>query len=132
MTATIDSIYPKVGEIIADVLSIDIDKIQLNKSLVNDLGAESIDFLYLVFCLEREFKIKIPQGQIEERVRASLAEGEFDKAGIITSIGIAVLRNYLSEVPKERFKQSMKVGDIPTLFTVETFCKLVVNAKNST
>lgn len=122
-------VYPKVREIIADVLVIDEDDISLNSRLIMDLGAESIDFLDLVFQLEKEFKIKIPRGQLEKNARGALAEDEFEKGGVLTAPGLEALKNYLNEVPAEQFKAQMKVNEIPMLFTVETFCKLIVAAK---
>ncbi|WP_019217889.1 acyl carrier protein [Legionella tunisiensis] len=124
----VDSVYPKVREIIADVLVIDEDEVSLNSRLIADLGAESIDFLDLVFQLEKEFAIKIPRGQLEKNARGDLAEDEFEKGGVLTAKGMQALKNYLSEVPAEHFKANMKVNEIPMLFTVETFCKLVVVA----
>ena len=121
-------VYPKVRAIIADVLVIDADEVSLNSRLITDLGAESIDFLDLVFQLEKEFKIKIPRGQLEKNARGDLAEDEFEKGGSLTTAGLEALKNYLSEVPADQFKANMKVNEIPMLFTVETFCKLVVAA----
>lgn len=121
----VDSVYPKVREIVADVLVIDEDEVSLNSRLIGDLGAESIDFLDLVFQLEKEFKIKIPRGQLEKNARGDLAEDEFEKGGVITSRGLEALKAYLSEVPASNFKDNMKVSEIPMLFTVETFCKLI-------
>lgn len=126
----VESVYPKVREIIADVLVIDEDEVSLNSRLIADLGAESIDFLDLVFQLEKEFSIKIPRGQLEKNARGDLAEDEFEKGGILTAKGMQALKNYLSEVPADYFKENLKVNEIPTLFTVETFCKLVVVAVN--
>lgn len=123
-------VYPKVREIIADVLVIDEEEIALNSRLITDLGAESIDFLDLVFQLEKEFKIKIPRGQLEKNARGDLAEDEFEKGGSLTPQGLQALKNYLCEIPVEQFKANMKVNEIPMLFTVETFCKLVVAAVN--
>jgi acyl carrier protein len=100
----------------------------LNSRLITDLAAESIDFLDLVFQLEKEFKIKIPRGQLEKNARGDLTEDEFEKSGTLTEAGLGALKNYFSEVPAEQFKANMKVNEIPMLFTVETFCKLVVAA----
>jgi acyl carrier protein len=121
-------VYPKVRDIIADVLVIDADDVQLNSRLIADLGAESIDFLDLVFQLEKEFKIKIPRGQLEKNARGALSEEAFEQGGTLTPEGITALKSYLSEVPAEQFKSQMKVNEIPLLFTVETFCKLVAAA----
>lgn len=124
----VESVYPKVREIIADVLVIDEDEIQLNSRLIADLGAESIDFLDLVFQLEKEYGIKIPRGQLEKNARGDLTEDEFEKGGVLTSKGLIALKAYLNEVPSEYFKDNMKVNEIPLLFTTETFCKLIVAA----
>jgi acyl carrier protein len=124
----VNSVYPRVREIIADVLVIDEDEISLNSRLIVDLGAESIDFLDLVFQLEKEFNIKIPRGQLEKNARGDLNEQEFEKGGVLTEQGMLALKDYLNEVPAEYFKSNMKVNEIPLLFTVETFCKLIVTA----
>lgn len=125
---TVESVYPKVKNIVADVLVIDESDVALNKRLISDLGAESIDFLDLVFQLEREFNIKIPRGQLEKNARGHLSQSEFEQAGVVTANGMQALRQYFNEVPAEYFSATMKVSEIPTLFTVETFCKLVVHA----
>ena len=125
----IDAVFPKVAETMADALGCDIDDIKPNVSLIEGLDAESIDFLDMVFRLERAFKIKIPRGKIVENARGDLPEAEFEQKGVVTEKGMAQLRSYLSEIPAERFKTPMKVADIPRLFTPETFCKLVVHAQ---
>lgn len=124
----IENVYPKVSKIIADVLVLDDNEISLSSRLIADLGAESIDFLDLVFQLEKEFGIKIPRGQLEKNARGALSESEFEKDGIITEAGMNALKKYLSEVPEENFTKDMKVNEIPMLFTVETFCKLIISA----
>ena len=124
----VENVYPKVREIIADVLVIDEDEISMDSRLIVDLGAESIDFLDLVFQLEKEFGIKIPRGQLEKNARGDLSEAEFEKGGVLTENGTVALKNYLNEVPAEHFKANMKLNEIPQLFTVGTFCKLIVAA----
>jgi acyl carrier protein len=126
----VERVYPKVREIIADVLVIDEDEVSQTSRLIADLGAESIDFLDLVFQLEKEFGIKIPRGQLEKNARGTLTEDEFEKGGVLTPNGLEALKAYLSEVPAEHFKANMKVNEIPMLFTVGTFCKLIVAAVN--
>jgi hypothetical protein len=107
----------------------DEDDVSLNSRLIADLGAESIDFLDFVFQLEKEFNIKIPRGQLEKNARGALSQAEFEKGGVLTEQGLAQLKTYLSEVPTSYFKEAMKVSEIPTLFTIETFCKLIVAAQ---
>ena len=125
----IQAVYPTVAKTIADALGMDDDEIELGQSLIEDLDAESIDFLDLVFRLERAFKMKIPRGKIVEDARGDMPESEFEENGVVTEAGMARLRAFLSEVPEERFSSPMKSADIPRLFTTETFCKLVVRAQ---
>ncbi len=123
------AVFPTVAETMADALGCDIADIKLDVSLIEGLDAESIDFLDMVFRLERAFKIKIPRGKIVENARGNLTEAEFEQKGVVTPVGMTQLRAYLSEVPADRFKDPMKVKDIPRLFTPETFCKLVIAAQ---
>jgi acyl carrier protein len=125
----ISAVYPTVAETIADALGCEVAEVKPDASLIEDLGAESIDFLDMVFRLERAFKVKIPRGKIVENARGALSEGEFEQKGIVTDTGLAQLKAYLSEVPPERFRTPLKVKDVPRLFTPETFCKLVITAQ---
>src|ERR1700682_5687584 len=122
----IAAIYPKVAETMADALGCDVEDVKPDASLIDQLGAESIDFLDIVFRLERGFKVKIPRGKIVEEARGDLSESEFEKGGVVSEAGVARLKTFLSEVPADRFKTPMKVADIPRLFTTETFCKMVI------
>ena len=126
------AVLPTVAATIADALGCDLEEVKPDASLIDDLDAESIDFLDMVFRLERAFKVKIPRGKIVENARGTLTEAEFEQNGLVTDVGLAQLRSYLSEVPSERFKIPTKVKDIPRLFTTETFCKLVVAAQRQT
>ncbi len=123
------AVFPKVAETMADALGCDVEDVKLDVSLIEGLDAESIDFLDMVFRLERAFKVKIPRGKIVENARGDLPEAEFEQKGIVTEKGMVQLRSYLSEIPAARFKTPMKVSDIPRLFTPETFCKLVIHAQ---
>lgn len=127
----IEAVYPKVAQVIADALGCDVGDVQLQIPLIEGLDAESIDFLDLVFRLERSFGVKIPRGKIVEDARGDLPEAEFEKGGIVTDAGLAQLRDFLSEVPAERFKTPLKAADIPRLFTPETFCKVVIRAQRA-
>lgn len=126
----VQSVYPQIANIIADVLVVDKEDVTLNKRLIGDLGAESIDFLDLIFQLEKAFNVKIPRGQIEKDARGQLSDAEFEQNGVITEKGMGALKKYLSEIPAANFKPGLKVNEIPTLFTVETICKVVVRAKS--
>ena len=122
----IDAIYPQVADIIADALGCDEDEVKPDSSLINDLDAESIDFLDIVFRLEREFKVKIPRGKAVEEARGELSEEEFEQGGVVTDAGFEKIKSFMTEVPADRFSSPMKSAEIPKLFTTETFCKMVI------
>ena len=72
--AQIDEVYPKVARIVSDALGCEPDEVKPQSSLIVDLDAESIDFLDLVFRLEKGFGVKIPRGKIVEDARGPLPE----------------------------------------------------------
>ena len=122
----IAGVFPKVADIMAGALGCDVADVKPEASLIDDLGAESIDFLDIVFRLERAFKVKIPRGKIVEEARGDLSAAQFEQGGVVTEAGLDRLKAYLSEVPSERFKSPFPAADIPRLFTVETFCAMVI------
>lgn len=125
------AVFPTVAETIADALGCDTEEVKPESSLIDDLGAESIDFLDIVFRLERAFKVKIPRGKIMEEARGDLPEAEFEKGGVVSEAGLQRIKEFLSEVPAERFTSPLKAADVPRLFTVETFCKMVVRRQKA-
>ena len=127
----IDAVFPKVAQIIADALGCDVEDVKPKVPLIEGLDAESIDFLDLVFRLERGFGVKIPRGKIVEDARGTLSEAEFESKGIVSEAGLARLRDFLGEVPAERIASPLKAADIPRLFTPETFCKVVIRAQRA-
>ena len=125
----IAAVFPKLAEAMSEALGCEEEQITLTASLIDDLDAESIDFLDIVFRLEKIFKVKIPRGKILEDARGSLSESEFEENGVLSAAGLEQLKSFLSEVPVERFKTPLNVADIPRLFTPETFLKLVIKAQ---
>ena len=81
------AVFPKVAETVGEAIGCELDKVKLDASLIDDLGAESIDFVDIIFRLQRLFKVKIPRGKIVEEARGNLSEAEFEKAGVVTEAG---------------------------------------------
>ena len=115
----------QVRAVIADVLFVDLDKVVPSAVVMADLGAESIDFLDIMFRLEKEFNIKLPRGETEQKARGNLTEEEFSVGGRLTTEGLANLRKMMPEVDASAFKPGLHLREIPSIFTVETFIRMV-------
>ncbi len=61
---TKEEVYDKIRTALVDALGVDEEDVTPEATLVGDLGAESIDFLDIVFRLEKAFDIKIPRGEL--------------------------------------------------------------------
>jgi len=119
-----DEILATVRKYVADVLAIDPAKVTTDASLINDLGAESLDFLDLVFQLETEYGVKIPRDGIRVAAQEGLAEG-FEQGDVLTPAALDRLKLLMPEVPPARLAPGLKSHQIASLFTVETFVRLV-------
>jgi acyl carrier protein len=115
---TTEEIFDKVRETLVDALGVDDDEVTQNATLVGDLGAESIDFLDIVFRLEKNFNVKIPRGELFPENLAS-ADSGFVKDGVVTERGIAELRSRLPHANVEKLAADPKVENIQDLFTVQ-------------
>ncbi len=115
----------KVRQTIADSLCVDLEDVRLNSNLMRELGAESIDFLDIVFRLEKDFDIKIPQREIEKKARGGLSPEEFEVDSVLQEKGAARLREILPEIPASEIQAGMPLREIPTKFTVEVFVNIV-------
>ena len=111
-----DDILKNVRSIISQALKVDESKVAPGSSLIKDLGAESIDFLDIVFRLEKAFKIKIPKGELfPEKI---LTDARFVKNGQVTPAGIEELKQKMSNVHWAEFAKNPQVSNLGNLFTV--------------
>lgn len=120
-----EDIFEQLKKCIAETIGIAQEEIMLDSSLINDLGADSLDLLDLVFRIEQSFKIKITRGEIERRTRETLPEEEFEKDGYLTEKAKQSLQQALPEVESLKFEGNLRKNDIPKLFTVRTFVRLI-------
>ena len=105
-----------IRSIIAQALKVDESKATLGSSLIKDLGAESIDFLDIVFRLEKSFKIKIPKGELfPEKL---LTDARFVKDGRITGAGIEELKKSSPNGQWDEFSKNPLVSNLGNIFTV--------------
>lgn len=117
-----EKIYPKVQDVLVEALGLEEDEVTRDATLIGDLGAESIDFLDIVFRLEKAFDIKIPRGELfPENIAAS--DSGFVEDGKVTESGVAELRERLPHADVDKFAEDPQVEHIQDLFTVDMICK---------
>lgn len=114
-----------VRKIIADSLCVDLEDVKPESNLMRDLGAESIDFLDIMFRLEKEFNIKIPQREIERKARGGIPPEEFEVDSILQEKGAIRLRELLPEIPASDIRAGMSLRELPSVFTVAVFISIV-------
>jgi acyl carrier protein len=115
----------QVREVVAEALARDLSEVKLETILMGDLGAESLDFLDIVFKLERAFSIQITRGEMERAARGNMADEEFAPAGVISEAGLARLRELMPEAA-QRIQPGLRPAQILSLFSVRTFVNLVL------
>jgi len=111
-----DEILSTVTESLMDALGVEEEEVTSTASLTEDLGAESIDFLDIVFRLEKAFGIKIPRGDLfPENL---LSSPEYVKDGKLTDEGLTVLREKMPHADLKQFAGNPLVSELGQLFTV--------------
>jgi acyl carrier protein len=121
---TQDEIYSKVSATLVEALNVDEEDIKPTSTLQGDLGAESIDFLDIVFRLEREFGIKIPRGELFPE---SIFQGdpELVQDGRVTPKGLEELRTKMPFADLTKFEENPEVGNLSNLFTVDLIARYI-------
>jgi len=127
MATSRDEVFSKVQEVLTDALGVDDDEVSAESTLQGDLGAESIDFLDIVFRLEKEkaFDIKIPKGELfPDEI---LNNPEYVDGDKMTPAGLEKLKQAMPHADFSKFEQQPDVSKMPDLFTVDTIVNYVEN-----
>ena len=121
---TQEEIFDKVSATLVEALNVDEEDVKPTSTLQGDLGAESIDFLDIVFRLEREFGIKIPRGELFPE---SIFQGDpdFVQNGRVTDKGLNELRTKMPFADLSGFERNPEVSNISDLFTVQLIAKYI-------
>lgn len=123
MTPSHDEVFVKVRDVLSDALGVDHDEVSPEATLQGDLGAESIDFLDIVFRLEKVFSIKIPKGELfPDEILNNAAYVEGDR---MTASGLQTLKAAMPHADFSKFEQAPFVSKVPELFTVQTIVRYV-------
>ncbi|MDP6692982.1 MAG: acyl carrier protein [Phycisphaerales bacterium] len=125
-----DDIFSKIQEVLDDALGVDEDEVTPEASLIADLGAESIDFLDIVFRVEKAFDLKISQGELFPENLADNAQWVAD--GKLTDAGLEMLKGRMAHVDFTTFENGdrsiSKLGDSITVDSLVNFVELKLAA----
>lgn len=125
MAPTNEEIYEKVRAELVDALGVDEEEVAPEATLVGDLGAESIDFLDIVFRLEKAFGIEIPRAELfPEDI---LTNAEYVQDGRVTPQGVAELKKRMPFADLSRFESNPMVQEFGNLLTVHDMCRYVAS-----
>lgn len=118
-----EEIFEKVQEALIDALGVDDDEVTPEATLVGDLGAESIDFLDIVFKLEKGFDITIPREELSPE--DILTNSQYVLDGVVTADGMAELKRRMPWANLDEFEKNPRVQDFGNLLTVGDLCSYV-------
>jgi acyl carrier protein len=123
MATTKEEVFSKVQGALVDALGVDEEEVAPEARLVGDLGAESIDFLDIVFRLEKAFDIKIPRGELfPEDI---LTNAQYVQNGRLTPEGLTQLKQRMPFADLTAFSANPAVQDFGNLLTVQDMCRYV-------
>ena len=123
MAMSRDEIFENVRETLVDALAVEPDEVTEDATLTADLGAESIDFLDIVFRLEKGFSIKIPRGELFPD--DLLNNPDYVSNGKFTAVGLEQIKKSMPHADFSQFEQDPDVNKMPDLFTVKTLVNYV-------
>ncbi len=116
-------IFENVRETLVDALAVEPDEVTEDATLTGDLGAESIDFLDIVFRLEKSFNIKIPRGELFPD--DLLNNPDYVSNGKFTPVGLQQIKKAMPHADFSNFESDPDVNKMPDLFTVKTLVNYI-------
>ena len=126
MAMSRDEIFEQVQEVLVDALGVDDDEVTGEATLMKDLGAESIDFLDIVFRLEKAFGIKIPREELFP-AESLMNDPEYVHNGKLTEKGLDELKKKMPHTDLSEFLKDPDINKMADLFTVNAIINYVEN-----
>lgn len=111
-----DEVFSKIQQVLSGALGVEKDEVRPEASLVRDLGAESIDFIDIIFRLEKSFEMKIPSGELFPG--NILNDEQFVKEGRVTPAGLEELKARVPYLDIQSFSKDPQVSRLADFFTV--------------
>ncbi|MHC4638693.1 MAG: acyl carrier protein [Planctomycetota bacterium] len=130
MAMSRDEIFQAVQEVMIDALGVDDDEVTADATLMGDLGAESIDFLDIVFRLEKAFEIKIPREELFP-AESMMTNPEYVNNGKLTEKGLAEIKAKMSHTDFSSFESDPDINKLGNLFTVNSIVNYIESKLNA-
>ena len=130
MAMSRDEIFEEVSEVLVEALGLDDDEVTAEATLMGELGAESIDFLDIVFRLEKSFGIKIPREELFP-ADSLMSNPEYVSNGRLTDKGIVEFKSKMPHTDFSSFQEDPDVNKIADLFTVDSIVNFVEGKLNA-
>ena len=130
MAISRDEIFEKVQEVLVDALGLDDDEVTKDATLMGDLGAESIDFLDIVFRLEKSFGIKVPREELFP-AESLMNNPDYVSGGKLTDSGLAEFKAKMPHTDFSSFEADPDINKLPDLFTVKSIVNFVEQRLNA-
>lgn len=129
MAKSRDEIFKQVQTVLVDALGVDEEEVQPESTLLADLGAESIDFLDIVFRLEKVFGIKIPREELFP-IENMMTNPELVKDGKLTPKGLSEIKSKMPHTDLSAFEKNPDVNKLGDLFTVSSIVNYIESKLN--
>jgi acyl carrier protein len=121
-TAT-EEVALRVRTVIAEKLELELDDVQMESTFFG-LGAESLDLLDVAFALESEYRISFPRTDILERATEHFGEDALVKEGLVTDLGLVLLREGMPELDPALIKPGLRDVDVAENISVGSFARI--------
>ena len=118
-----EEVFAKVQKALVEALGVDDDEVTRESTMVGDLGAESIDFLDIVFRLEKAFEIDIPQSELFPQ--DILTNADYVEDGKVNAAGLEQLKERMAFADLSKFESNPEVQEFGDLLTVNDLCRYV-------
>ncbi|GAA2483541.1 acyl carrier protein [Streptomyces gobitricini] len=123
-----NTIVDAVNDAVIDALGVEPEEVTPDATLLDDLGAESIDLLDILFRLERSLGIKIQAAELAAYVQGGIPDEEFgDENEIVSAAGLAQLKKVMPQIDVDALTGTLQATQVMGLFTVENLVALVAH-----
>ena len=119
------AILATIGEMLADSLAVDAATIGAESRLIDDLGMDSLDFVELVFSLERRFGVKMRSAELDALLRAEFEPGQLVDGKFLAPAELDRFAEWLPGIAAAPDRALVEPSHLYGYITVESLARLV-------